>query len=150
MQNVINEIKEFILIIKNNEEIHKFTEHAYAHKHSYEGSDYVEYESLKDHMDRTIDTLQSLFEIHNYNLIFNIYNKGIKFDNHNDKMYVIKTFILSVYLHDMGKTNPLFQIDKMKNLSFDINNSVKPEVFKYIKDSNHSLYNFFSHLMYLV
>lgn len=142
MDNLIKkEIELFVKKIKSSKKIHAFTKNAYAHKTEEEN------ETLEDHMNRTIDVFLSILNLHNYNLLKNIYNKGLKLKSHKEKMIVLKMFVLSVYLHDMGKTNPLFQTEKMKNKSFNINDSIKPDFFKKITDSNHSLYNFFNEFL---
>lgn len=100
------------MLIKIEEQINKLQK-IYAHTKAQKQS-----ETLKEHLDRTIKYYQKIsdkkeIDKHIKKLIEKTFsNERI---NKEEKEYIYKLFINAIYLHDLGKINPKFQKDKMKN-----------------------------------
>ncbi len=81
-------------------------------------------ESLFEHSSLVADYLEKLIEAHGIeHLLDEIINRlcrEIKSNNPDKAGNCIKEiFVNSIFLHDLGKVNPNFQVDKMKNPSFE-------------------------------
>lgn len=89
-------------------------------------------ETLIEHTKLTKKYLNKILEDKKLNTIIEnlINNIGIK---ENIKNLIIEMFYNSIILHDMGKINPKFQIEKMQN------KEVKKEKYESIDSSDHSL-----------
>ena len=99
-------LKEIKKQINNSQEI-------YAH--TKEGK---QKETLKEHLDRTIKYYQKIAEKKEINKhIKKLIEKTFCFERitTEEKEYIYELFINAIYLHDLGKINPKFQKDKMKN-----------------------------------
>lgn len=103
------------MIIKIEEQI-KNLERIYAH--TKEGK---QKETLIEHLERTIKYYQKIAEEKKIDKhIKNLIEKTFDLERitKEEKEYIYKLFINAIYLHDLGKINPKFQKDKMKNSEY--------------------------------
>lgn len=104
--------------LENISDYIKNTGNTYAHRK--ETGQQTEYESLTEHSDRTIKYFNIINKDKNLIervkcIIKNIFIKCDIQDNGEKLEFVTDMFINAVYLHDIGKSNPGFQLKAMKN-----------------------------------
>lgn len=99
-------------------------------------------ETLKEHSERTMSVFNQMNE--KFKVLENIREAFVnmelrsKFSPNTIKLssagieMIVEMFEMAVYLHDIGKINPLYQINKMKNLA------ISPILKSLPADSNHS------------
>lgn len=79
-------------------------------------------ESLKEHLDQTKSYLSMLIEVKGLDDILHRLIEVIKIDNNKlsekAKQFIAELFVNGIYLHDLGKMNPNFQVKKMGNEEF--------------------------------
>lgn len=110
-------------IIENIDEI-------YAHKKKLDGE--TVYESLLEHSETVKKNLKMLIEKKSLNIVIDNFGKSF-FENREDIVLWKNLFFNGIYLHDLGKINVNFQVEKMKNLKNKLCND--------IPTSNHSLFS---------
>lgn len=103
------------MLIKIEEQINNL-ENIYAHT-----KDGKERETLKEHLDRSIKYYQKIArekEIDKH--IKKLIEKTFQYEKITieEKEYIYQLFINAIYLHDLGKINPKFQKEKMKNSKY--------------------------------
>lgn len=100
-------------MLKNIKEYINDLEKIYAH--TKEGK---QPETLEEHLNKTIKYYYKIVEKKNLNQhIEKLVRQTFDFDRIEirEKEYIYCLFINAIYLHDLGKINPKFQKDKMKN-----------------------------------
>lgn len=91
------------------------------------------YEPLSDHLDLTLKYLHKLCDEKNLYSVFEKFEKSFfKNEDQNQILLWREMFLNTVYMHDVGKMNPNFQHDKMKNKAFKRTES---------NNSNHSVFS---------
>lgn len=107
--------------LKNIKDILKNTELIYAHKKTV--NEVTEYETLEEHSDRVKKYFDIINENKNIidkvrNIVVSIFEDyGIE-SSYEKIDFVVNMFVNAVYLHDLGKSNPGFQLKAMGNNSF--------------------------------
>lgn len=100
-------------------------------------------ETLKEHLDKTIEYYHKLCEKKQLDIIIKNIVRAINLEKRKltkeEQEFVYKLIINSIYLHDLGKINIAFQRDKMNNKFNNIND-------RRITNSEHSL---LSSLLYI-
>ncbi|MBC3798260.1 CRISPR-associated helicase Cas3' [Acetobacterium tundrae] len=107
----------------------------YAHLKTNE--DTLNYETLEAHLGLTLDYLEKLWEAKKLDNVFENFERSLV-DNLSASAILLwrELFYNAIYTHDLGKTNPNFQVQKMSNENHEKTMS---------NNSNHS---FFSALIY--
>lgn len=119
---MIDKILKLNKIIENNQVFRA---------HSRENNGASEYEGLDAHLHLTCEYFKKICDEKDLNSIFDkIYEKLFSTDEYKELFF--EMLINTIYLHDVGKVNPRFQIEKMKNSNIE-------EDFQ-IEDTNHSSY----------
>ena len=110
-------------IIENINEI-------YVHRKEIEGE--IIYETLLEHSETVKKNMKMLIEKKNLEIVID--NLGKSFFENREKIILWKNlFFNGVYLHDLGKINVNFQVEKMGNKTHTLSND--------IPTSNHSLFS---------
>lgn len=100
-------------------------------------------ETLKEHLDKTIEYYNKLCDKKQLDTIIKNTIDEIRLEerklNHEEQEFIYKLFINSIYLHDLGKINVVFQKKKMEK-------SISGVKYRRLNNSEHSL---ISSLLYI-
>ena len=119
--------------IYNIEENFNDLDKMYAHFKENEKGKKIHNETLKEHLDLTLEYFYKIIEDKNLeNVIENFQEELIKGYSNIAKDLFKEFLINAIYMHDVGKSNPNFQYYKMKNKYFQILDN---------KNSEHSLFS---------
>jgi len=91
----------------------------YAHSH-----DNKEFETLSKHSKLVMRYFITLVNEHNIEKVIDQLINEISFDNEFLTQYIKKIFFNTLLFHDLGKINPNFQVEKMKNPFFEYDKGV--------------------------
>ena len=82
-------------------------------------SDIKNPETLLEHSDLVIKYFKKIYEDKNLKIIFDKLADKFWRENESTKKFWNEMIVNTIYMHDIGKLNINFQIDKMKNKIFD-------------------------------
>lgn len=82
-------------------------------------SDIKNPETLLEHSDLVIKYFKKIYENKNLKIVFDKFSDKFFGENEITKKFWNEMIVNTIYMHDIGKLNINFQIDKMKNKIFD-------------------------------
>jgi len=91
----------------------------YAHKKEENGLEYSKYETLKEHTQRCVNHFKNIIKSKGLESIFLNFEKKWLQDCDEEQIKLFRHMLLNtIVFHDIGKINPLYQKDRMKNQQF--------------------------------
>lgn len=82
-------------------------------------------ETLHEHTSKVENNFFKLIEVHCIEEVIDNIIEKISFDNIDIRNYIKSMFLHTIILHDFGKTNPNFQVERMQNPLFSKDKTIK-------------------------